>query len=43
MLQYDKRGIGANNTILKTNVWGNATVNDLIHDAEKLVYSSTAA
>jgi uncharacterized protein len=35
VLQYDKRGVGANNTILNTNVWGNATVNDLIHDAEK--------
>ena len=34
--QYDKRGtIGANHTILNTNVWGNATVNDLTHDAEK--------
>jgi pimeloyl-ACP methyl ester carboxylesterase len=36
VLQYDKRGTnGANNTILNTNVWGNATVNDLTHDAEK--------
>jgi uncharacterized protein len=36
VLQYDKRGtIGANHTILDTNVWGNATVNDLTHDAEK--------
>ena len=36
VLQYDKRGtIGANHTILDTNVCGNATVNDLIHDAEK--------
>jgi len=34
VLRYDKRGIGTNNTIL-SNVWGNATVNDLIHDAEK--------
>ncbi len=35
-LQYDKRGtIGVNNTIIDTNIWGNATVNDLIHDAEK--------
>ena len=24
-----------NHTILDTNVWGNATVNDFIHDAEK--------
>ena len=35
VLRYDKRGIGANNTILNTNVWGNATVNDLINDAKK--------
>jgi uncharacterized protein len=36
VIQYDKRGtIGANHTILDTNVWGNATVNDLTHDAEK--------
>jgi uncharacterized protein len=36
VLQYDKRGTnGVNHTIIDTNVWGNATVNDLIHDAEK--------
>ena len=36
VLQYDKRGTnGANHTILDTNVWGNDTVNDLIHDAER--------
>ena len=34
VLRYDKRGVGANFTI-NQNVWGNATVNDLIHDAEK--------
>jgi hypothetical protein len=34
VLRYDKRGVDANNTI-DLNVWGNATVNDLIHDAEK--------
>jgi uncharacterized protein len=34
VLRYDKRGIGTNYTI-NQNVWGNATVNDLIHDAEK--------
>jgi pimeloyl-ACP methyl ester carboxylesterase len=34
VLRYDKRGISANYTI-NQNVWGNATVNDLIHDAEK--------
>ena len=33
--RYDKRGIGANYTILNTNVWGNATVNDLIQDSKK--------
>jgi uncharacterized protein len=35
VLRYDKRGAGGNFTILDKNVWGNATVNDLIHDAEK--------
>ena len=35
VLRYDKRGVGANHTILDTNVWGNATSNDLIHDAER--------
>jgi dienelactone hydrolase len=36
VLQYDKRGTnGVNHTIIDTNVWGNVTVNDLIHDAEK--------
>src|SRR5437867_4591285 len=34
VLRYDKRGIGANYTI-NQNVWGNATINQLIHDAEK--------
>jgi pimeloyl-ACP methyl ester carboxylesterase len=34
VLRYDKRGVGANITI-NQNVWGNNTVNDLIHDAEK--------
>ena len=34
VLRYDKRSIGANITI-NQNVWGNATINDLIHDAEK--------
>jgi uncharacterized protein len=34
VLRYDKRGIHANYTI-DQNVWGNATVNDLIHDAKK--------
>jgi len=35
VLQYDKRGIGANFTILNSTIWGNATVNDLKNDAEK--------
>ena len=35
VLRYDKRGVGANFTILDQNVWGNATINDLIQDAVK--------
>jgi alpha-beta hydrolase superfamily lysophospholipase len=35
VLRYDKRGIGANYTILDSNVWGNLTFNDLKQDAEK--------
>ena len=35
VLQYDKRGIGANFTILDSNVWGNATFDDLTQDAER--------
>ena len=35
VLRYDKRGIGTNGTIINHNLWGNTTVNDLIHDAEK--------
>ena len=31
-LRYDKRGIGANITI-NQNVWGNATIKDLIQDS----------
>ena len=34
VLRYDKRDIGANYTI-NQNVWGNATLNDLIEDAKK--------
>src|SRR6476646_4913603 len=34
VLRYDKRGVGANFTV-NQKIWGNATVNDLIHDAEK--------
>jgi uncharacterized protein len=35
VLRYDKRGVGANHTILDSNVWGNATANDLIQDGKK--------
>jgi pimeloyl-ACP methyl ester carboxylesterase len=35
VLRYDKRGVGANFTILNSNVWGNATFNSLKQDAEK--------
>ena len=35
VLRYDKRGVGANNTILDINVWGNTTANDLIQDSKK--------
>ncbi|MRN62092.1 MAG: alpha/beta fold hydrolase, partial [Nitrosopumilales archaeon] len=34
VLRYDKRGVGANFTI-DQNVWGNATVNDLIQDSKR--------
>ena len=35
VLQYDKRGIGANLTVLDSNVWGNVTFDNLKQDAEK--------
>jgi hypothetical protein len=35
VLRYDKRGIGANSTIINSNVWGNTTANDLIQDSKK--------
>lgn len=35
VLQYDKRGVGANFTILDSNIWGNTTVNSLENDAQK--------
>jgi uncharacterized protein len=35
VLRYDKRGVGGNYTILDSNVWGNATANDLIQDGKK--------
>ncbi len=35
VLQYNKRGFGANMTLLDSNVWGNITSNNLTQDAEK--------
>ncbi len=40
VLRYDKRGVGPNFSIARgnfsnSNVWGNATADDFIHDAEK--------
>src|SRR5215216_7323277 len=35
VLRYDKRGVGANNTIQDVNVWGNLTFDDLKNDAAK--------
>jgi dipeptidyl aminopeptidase/acylaminoacyl peptidase len=35
VLRYDKRGVGANLTIVDTNVWKNMTYNDLVQDAKK--------
>src|SRR5918999_1795578 len=35
VLQSNKRGIGANFTILDSNVWGNVTFDDLRQDAER--------
>jgi pimeloyl-ACP methyl ester carboxylesterase len=35
VLRYDKRGVGANHTILDRNVWGNLTFNNLKQDADK--------
>jgi uncharacterized protein len=35
VLRYDKRGVGANLTILNSNVWGNVTLDNLKNDAEK--------
>jgi hypothetical protein len=34
VLRYDKRGVGANYSILDTNVWENATANDYIQDGK---------
>jgi uncharacterized protein len=35
VLRYDKRGVGANGTIIDTNVWGNATFDNLKNDAAR--------
>jgi uncharacterized protein len=35
VLQYDKRGVGANSTIQDWSIWGNVTFNDLKQDSEK--------
>ncbi|HYF98722.1 MAG TPA: alpha/beta fold hydrolase [Candidatus Saccharimonadales bacterium] len=35
VLQYDKRGVGANFTILNNDVWQNITIDDLKQDAGK--------
>ncbi|MFL6512556.1 MAG: alpha/beta hydrolase family protein [Nitrososphaera sp.] len=35
VLRYDKRGVGDNGTIIDTDVWGNATFDDLKNDAAK--------
>jgi uncharacterized protein len=35
VLRYDKRGFGANHTIINENVWRNITINDMKQDAEK--------
>ena len=35
VLKYDKRGVGANHTILNPSVWGNLTIDDLVQDANK--------
>jgi uncharacterized protein len=36
VLRFDKRGVGATSyTISNSNIWGNATANDFIHDAQK--------
>ncbi|MFL6355911.1 MAG: alpha/beta hydrolase family protein, partial [Nitrososphaeraceae archaeon] len=35
VLRYDKRGVGANLTILDSNVWENMTYDNLVQDAQK--------
>jgi uncharacterized protein len=41
VLRYDKRGVGANGTIIDPNVWGNATFEDLKNDAAKALHILT--
>jgi uncharacterized protein len=43
VLKYDKRGIGANLTVINSNVWGNMTYNDLKQGPEGIKCSTTAA
>ena len=40
VLRYDKRGVGANYTILDSNVWGNLTANDLIQESTESIECS---
>ena len=35
VLRYDKRGVGEGSLISDANVWGNATINDMIEDSKK--------
>jgi uncharacterized protein len=35
VLQYNKRGMGANSTVQDWSIWGNVTFNDLKQDSEK--------
>src|SRR5439155_26648250 len=37
VLRYDKRGIGANSTIIHNNLWGNMTFDGLKQDVQKAV------
>lgn len=37
VLRYDKRGVGANGTVLDANIWGNVTFDHLKNDAIKAI------
>ena len=39
VLRYDKRAIGANNTIIDPDLWYNQTMDDLISDANKTLHT----